>query len=77
MKIELSKTLASDGAAEDYDVRQLKKAPNRLGYYVPYEEVGITGFPDLRMFDALKSFQRMNNLRASGEVRPAMKHCAC
>jgi Colicin E5 ribonuclease domain len=32
--------------------------------------VGITGIPDQRMFDAIKSFQRMNNLRASGITRP-------
>ena len=76
MKIELSKTLASNGAVANFDVRQMKKALNRLGYYTPYEKVGITGIPDMRMFDALKSFQRMSNLRASGEAR-ARRERAC
>lgn len=70
MKIEISKPLASNGHAESFDVVQLKKALNRLGYYMPHEDIGITDIPDQRMFDALKSFQRMNGLRPTGQLRP-------
>ena len=43
MKIELSQPFASNGKVDEFDVKQMKKALNRLGYYQPYEKVGITG----------------------------------
>ncbi len=55
---------------EDYDVKQVKKALNRLGYYQPYEKTGITGIPDRQVFDALKKFQEDYGLRATGEAKP-------
>ena len=38
MKLELSKPFASNGAVDEFDVRQIKKALNRLGYYQPFEK---------------------------------------
>lgn len=70
MRIELTKSLLRDGAADEADVRQVKKALNRLGYYTPYEKVGITGIPDSAMFDAIEDFQGDNGIRTSGELRP-------
>lgn len=62
MKIELSKPFASNSIVEEYDVVQMKKALNRLGYYEPYEKVGITGIADKGVFEALKKFQKDHNL---------------
>lgn len=54
----------------EFDVKQIKKALNRLGYYQPYEKTGITGIPDANVFSALKSFQKDNGLQATGTARP-------
>lgn len=70
MKIELKTRLSADSAADEHDVRQLKKALNILGYYTPYEQTGITGTPDARLFSALKKFQKDSNLPASGIIKP-------
>lgn len=70
MDIKLSRHLARNGPANEFDVRQVKKALNRLGYYQPYAETGITGIPDAALFVALRSFQKDRNLRATGTVNP-------
>lgn len=70
MKIKLSKPFAANSAVDEFDVRQMKKALNRLGYYQPYEKTGITGIPDEGVFSALKSFQKDQGLQATGTARP-------
>lgn len=70
MDIELNKPFAGNGGADEYDVRQMKKALNRLGYYMPYDKTGITGIPDRAVFTALKSFQKDTGLRATGTAKP-------
>lgn len=58
MNIKLNKPFAANSAVDEFDVRQIKKALNRLGYYQPYEKTGITGIPDAAVFEALKAFQK-------------------
>lgn len=70
MKIELSKPFASNSIVEEYDVIQMKKALNRLGYYQPYEKAGITSIADHGVFEALKEFQKDHNLPATGTAKP-------
>jgi hypothetical protein len=70
MTIKLASNFAANGKVEDYDVRQMKKVLNRIGYYQPYEKVGITGIPDQAVFDALKAFQKDHGLPPTGEARP-------
>lgn len=70
MLITLSKPFARNTQVDDYDVRQIKKALNRLGYYAPYEETGVTGVPDDAVFTALKQFQADHGLPPSGMVHP-------
>ena len=70
MKIKLSQPFASNGKVDEFDVRQMKKALNRLGYYQPYEKTGITGIPDTQVFTALKAFQKDHGLTPTGEARP-------
>ena len=41
MKIELKLPFAANSSVDDFDVRQMKKALNRLGYYQPNEKTGI------------------------------------
>lgn len=70
MKIELSQPFAANGKVDEFDVKQMKKALNRLGYYQPYEKVGITGIADMGVFDALKAFQKDHGLTATGTAKP-------
>ncbi|HSK38765.1 MAG TPA: peptidoglycan-binding domain-containing protein, partial [Arenibaculum sp.] len=70
MIIELDSPFASDGAVDELDVRRMKKALNRLGYYQPYDKTGITGIPDAGVFAALRAFQKDHGLRPTGTARP-------
>lgn len=71
MKITLQGPLAPDSAAGDFDVRQMKKALNRLGFYTPpYKDAGITGITDDKMFAAIRAYQASRGLRATGQVKP-------
>lgn len=70
MKIKLKKTVARNSAVDEYDIKQIKKALNRLGYYAPLEATGITGIPDAALFEALKRFQEEHGIRATGEAKP-------
>ena len=70
MKIKLNKPFAANSAVDEFDVKQIKKALNRLGYYQPYEKVGITGIPDAATFSALKSFEADQGLQPTGAARP-------
>ncbi len=73
MEIKINKPFSANSAVDEFDVRQMKKALNRLGYYHPYKKVGITGIPDKAVFDALKSFQKDQGLQASGTAKPAKR----
>lgn len=70
MKIKLNKPFAANSAVDEFDVKQIKKALNRLGYYQPFEKVGVTGIPDAGVFEGLKSFQKDHGLQATGTARP-------
>ncbi|MEZ5918639.1 MAG: peptidoglycan-binding protein [Alphaproteobacteria bacterium] len=70
MDITLNKPFAANIAVDEFDVRRMKKALNRLGYYSPYEKTGITGIPDAAVFSALKSFQKDQGLQPTGTARP-------
>lgn len=70
MEIKLSKPFAANSAVDEFDVRQIKKTLNRLGYYQPYEKTGITGIPDTGVFAALKTFQKDQGLTPTGAAKP-------
>jgi hypothetical protein len=65
MPIELNGPFTNSGIRDEWDVRQMKKALNRLGYYVP-DSNGITGRQNQKLFDALKEYQRMRKLPVTG-----------
>lgn len=69
-EIILSATVASHDTSDEWDIKQLKKALNRLGYYIPKGETGITGEASAHMFDALKAFQHDQKLNATGRIAP-------
>ena len=70
MDIELNKPFGRNTAVDDYDVRQVKRALNRLGYYTPPRDFGATHIADRGVFDALKAFQRDYDIVPSGTLKP-------
>ncbi len=70
MTINLTRPFGPDSNVEEYDVRQIKKALNRLGYYQPYEKTGMAGIPDKEIFASLKTFQKDYGIKITGEARP-------
>jgi peptidoglycan hydrolase-like protein with peptidoglycan-binding domain len=70
MILNLTHPFASNGKADATDVRAMKKALNRLGYYVPFDKVGITDIADAAVFAGLKNFQRDHGLPQTGAAKP-------
>jgi peptidoglycan hydrolase-like protein with peptidoglycan-binding domain len=70
MEFQLNAPLARNGNADADDVRRVKKALKRLGYFQPYEKVGITDIADAALFEALKTFQKDQGLTPSGAIKP-------
>jgi hypothetical protein len=68
--IDLNQPLAPDSAADEYDVRRMKKALNRLGFYMPYHKAGITGITDDDVFAGIRAYQTSRGLHATGQVKP-------
>jgi len=62
MRIKINEPFASNGNVDEEDVRVIKRALNWLGYYTPYEKVGLTTIPDTGVFKAIKEFQADRNL---------------
>ena len=67
----LNQTFSSSSIVSTTDVQNVKHALNRLGYYAPPKDIGIMGFTDKAIFDALKQFQKDKNLLVTGEMRPS------
>lgn len=70
MQVILEKPFASNTSVAEFDVLQMKKALNRLGYYIPYEKTGITDIADKDVFDALKKFQQAEDLPVTHSAKP-------
>ena len=67
--IEIKKTVGSDYRVALDDVYNVKSALNTLGYYKK-PEYGITPYPDEKMFNAIKSFQKDEDLKVDGVMKP-------
>lgn len=68
--VTLSQPVAANSAAASFDVLQMKKSLNRLGHYIPPEDIGITDIPDAGLFAAIKNFQKALGFSATGTVKP-------
>ena len=68
--ITLNKPFASNSPADNEDVMVMKRILNRLGYYTPYEKVGLIDMPDKDVFAALKAFQKDKSLPVTGKAKP-------
>lgn len=66
----ISQNFAPNAQTNPDDVKRMKKALNRLGYYMPYAKAGISGVADKGVFDALKAFQKDKDLAVTGMAQP-------
>ena len=67
--IKITKTLGYDYNTELDDVRKVKVALNKIGYYKT-PTYGLTPYPDENLFLAIKKFQKDKNLKVDGVVKP-------
>jgi hypothetical protein len=60
----------AETSEEEWCTRQLKRALNRLGYYTPPENTGITTGTEPDFLDALTAFQRIHAIPFADPVGP-------
>ncbi len=68
----LKKILGPSNNTDPDDVWATKQTLRLSGYYVPPEH-GMSEFPDQRLFESIKRFQRDNGLQVDGVVYPGGK----
>lgn len=68
MEMVITSVIARNSSPDPDDILTVKYMLNRLGLYVPEQEVGMTDFADSALFDALKAFQKRAGLPGTGEV---------
>lgn len=70
--ISLAQTLASTDDNNVKDTLLVKTALEALGYYfrTAVEDKELNPFPNEELFDAVKEFQRDNNLKVDGIIKP-------
>lgn len=67
--IKINKTLGESYDVDLDDVYRVKSAFKDIGYYkVP--SYGLTKYPDTHLYNAVREFQRDENLRIDGVMRP-------
>jgi hypothetical protein len=70
MALQINQELSSSAAAGHADVLQMKRALNRLGYYLPNPDIGMTDIPDRELFHGLNRYQVNNGLPGTGMAKP-------
>ena len=64
-----SKPLAANASAAPMDVIKMKSTLGALGHYEA-PKWGVSQFPDVALFDAIKAFQKSQGLKADGAIKP-------
>ncbi len=73
MTMKLLKPFGANTPVDDDDVRKMKHALNRRGYYMPDPKTGMTEVTDKAVFEGLKKFQQDHSLKPTGIANPVMK----
>ena len=66
---KLNKPIGASYSLDEDDVLKTKKALSGLGHYKE-PKTGATPWPDTKMFDGLKSFQKKEGLKVDGLMKP-------
>jgi len=67
--VKCTKPLAANASAAPLDVVKMKSALGALGHYEA-PEWGVSQFPDVALFDAIKAFQKSQGLKVDGMIKP-------
>ena len=67
--VKCSKPLTANASAAPLDVVKMKSALGALGHYEA-PEWGVSQFPDVALFDAIKAFQKSQGLKVDGAIKP-------
>ncbi len=70
MTEEIERAIGQGRDMSEQDVRFIKTALNRLGFYTPDFNKGIIGEDESEFFESIKRFQRHNRLFVDGQVFP-------
>jgi Putative peptidoglycan binding domain len=69
MAIFIKNTIRQDSAPNLDDVLKIKTALNSLGHYeIP--DYGLTPYPDKKLFNAIKNYQKLSGLKVDGVINP-------
>lgn len=71
----LHQDVASDRSVDTRDIKWLKRALVKLGYYTPDSRAGesdkkLNQYPNQRLFDAIENFRKENKIKETGAVKP-------
>ena len=71
----LHQDVASDRSVDTRDIKWLKRALVKLGYYNPDSRAGesdkkLNQYPNQRLFDAIENFRKENKIKETGAVKP-------
>jgi hypothetical protein len=67
--IKIKSTLGQDYNVEAQDFYKVKLALNKVGFYKT-PEYGITPYPDIRMYQAIESYQKSKGIKSDGVIKP-------
>ncbi|MCB1650752.1 MAG: hypothetical protein KDI46_01735 [Alphaproteobacteria bacterium] len=65
----LNKVIARDSATDLDDIAKIKRAMKGLGYYDD-SDTGYSPYPDKRLFHSIQAFQKDNDLKTDGVIKP-------
>ena len=68
----IEKILGPNANADEKDVLKAKRALGELGYYKAPKH-GLTPYPDDALFSAIKEFQKNNDIKPDGIIKPGDK----
>ena len=71
----LHQDVASDRNVDTRDIKWLKRALVKLGYYTPDSRAGesykkLNQYPNQRLFDAIENFRKENKIKETDAVKP-------
>jgi len=68
----ITKTIGQNYRSTETDILTVKNKLSKMGFY-ELPEYGLTPYADKKLYDAIKSFQQANEIKASGIIRPGDK----
>lgn len=68
MHVKIEKDIGLERDMREEDVRTIKIALNKLGFYTPRSDAGVTGEAEPYFFDTIRDFQASHMLNVTGNI---------